>query len=322
MELKRCINILLIAIAMMVASCSTVYDDLDGCPEGCNIRFKYDYNMKWADAFANEVDQVTLYVFDSNNKFVKSYTGQGAALQSGDYTMSLDLQPGTYNLVAVAGATGESFAVSALSGSSSINDLNVNMVDATGDKELHPMWHGIYRNFKVTGTYQSDVVSLIKDTNKLRVVLQQVNNGAMSADQFSMSVNDDNTSFAFDNSVIAKGSDIVYTPYMSGSQSVDNGDGTSGNIVYSQFGLSRLMSSSKSRLTIKNSATDDKIIDIPLINYLLLTEMEGHDITAQEYLDRQDEYSLVFFLDDNLRWLNVQIIVNGWTIRLNNGDLN
>ena len=33
-----------------------------------------------------------------------------------------------------------------------------------------------------------------------------------------------------------------------------------------------------------------------LNQYLLLTQMEGHDISAQEYLDRQDEYSIVFFL--------------------------
>lgn len=38
------------------------------------------------------------------------------------------------------------------------------------------------------------------------------------------------------------------------------------------------------------------MLNINLNNYLLLTKMEGHDISAQEYLDRQDEYSIIFFL--------------------------
>ena len=39
----------------------------------------------------------------------------------------------------------------------------------------------------------------------------------------------------------------------------------------------------------------------PLVKYLLLTEAEGHEMTNQEYLDRQDEYNMTFFLDESMK---------------------
>lgn len=38
------------------------------------------------------------------------------------------------------------------------------------------------------------------------------------------------------------------------------------------------------------------MLNVNLNDYLLLTKMEGHRISPQEYLDRQDEYSIIFFL--------------------------
>jgi hypothetical protein len=36
--------------------------------------------------------------------------------------------------------------------------------------------------------------------------------------------------------------------------------------------------------------------------------------TSQEYLDRQDEYNMTFFLV-NGRWMNSSIIINDWRVR-------
>ena len=50
--------------------------------------------------------------------------------------------------------------------------------------------------------------------------------------------------------------------------------------------------------------------------------MEGHNIPAQEYLDRQSEYALVFFYNSELiSFLAAKIVINGWTIWLKNEDL-
>jgi hypothetical protein len=57
--------------------------------------------------------------------------------------------------------------------------------------------------------------------------------------------------------------------------------------------------------------------------------MEGHCISAQEYLDRQDEYSIVFFLTPIVEPEDSQIVgyacfkiqVKDWVIRLNDGEV-
>ena len=41
----------------------------------------------------------------------------------------------------------------------------------------------------------------------------------------------------------------------------------------------------------------------------------------QNFLDRMSEWSIVFFLDSNNRWVNVYIIVNDWVVRINDAEL-
>ena len=50
------------------------------------------------------------------------------------------------------------------------------------------------------------------------------------------------------------------------------------------------------RLIIRHHGWEKDVLNVNLNDYLLLTKMEGHRISPQEYLDRQDEYSIIFFL--------------------------
>ena len=38
------------------SSCERIYDDLAPCPHGVSLRFVYDYNMEYANAFPSNVD--------------------------------------------------------------------------------------------------------------------------------------------------------------------------------------------------------------------------------------------------------------------------
>ena len=73
--------------------------------------------------------------------------------------------------------------------------------------------------------------------------------------------------------------------------------------------------------TITNKETGEPVLSIPLVKYLLLTEAEGHEMTNQEYLDRQDEYNMTFFLDESMKWINTSIIINDWVVRFNELDM-
>ena len=54
---------------------------------------------------------------------------------------------------------------------------------------------------------------------------------------------------------------------------------------------------------------------------LLLKSELYAEMGAQEFLDRESEWSLVFFLDDGLRWLNTRIVINDWVVRINHTEM-
>lgn len=96
------------------------------------------------------------------------------------------------------------------------------------------------------------------------------------------------------------------------------------------------------RLVVRSVEKDREVINIPLVKYLLLLKSALYDdITKlnslvdprwkdnmiysaepnQNFLDRMSEWSIVFFLDSNNRWVNVYIIVNDWVVRINDAEL-
>ena len=86
--------------------------------------------------------------------------------------------------------------------------------------------------------------------------------------------------------------------------------------------VGRLVLENNPILTITNDK-GEKVLSIPLIDYALL--VKGHynrDMDNQEYLDRQDEFNMTFFLDEDDTWVDSYIIINSWKVVLNNEDLN
>lgn len=65
-----------------VSSCDALYEDLPECVVTYKVRFTYDMNIKFADAFSHEVDKVTLYVFDSDDRLVWQRTESGESVKA------------------------------------------------------------------------------------------------------------------------------------------------------------------------------------------------------------------------------------------------
>ena len=91
--------------SMLYAYDSLIYDDEGDCSVNYRVKFRYDYNMKFADAFAHEVNVVTLYLLDVDGKVVWQRTEQGESLAADDYAMTIDVEPGEYDLLAWCGTT-------------------------------------------------------------------------------------------------------------------------------------------------------------------------------------------------------------------------
>lgn len=333
---------LLLAVAgLTMVSCDSILGEEDvDCSVGYRVKFKYDYNLKYADAFSHEVKSVTLYAFDENGKFAYQSTEQGDILGEDGYSMPVEVEAGDYDLVTWAGLEGEeSFSVPVLiPGVSTIEDLNCSMnrlhgVNRAADgsayvnEDLKPLFHGQVKrqSFGRAATTQVVTVPLVKNTNNVRVVLQHLSGEAVDVKKFTFTIEDENGLMKYDNSLI-EDEKLTYYAWRTDQGTAEmNPDGsravTSVGVAIAELTVGRLMMSNKPILGIYNDE-GEKVLSIPLIDYALLVKGNyNRKMDDQEYLDRQDEYNMTFFLDENNRWLSSTIIINGWKIVLDDVEL-
>lgn len=198
-----------VCMLVLHACDSVIYDDEGDCSVNYRVKFRYDYNMKFADAFAHEVNMVTLYLLDSDGRVVWQRTERGEALASEDYAMTVDVAPGEYDLLAWCGTDDKgSFTIpEAAVGAGLTCTLNrEHAADGTAfvEKDLDRLFHGWLpeQTFGDTeGTY-TYTVPLVKNTNNVRVVLQHLSGEAVDKDKFVFSIHDNNGSMDWDNSLL------------------------------------------------------------------------------------------------------------------------
>lgn len=334
-----------VTLGSAVVSCDSILDEDDvDCSVEYRVKFKYDYNMKYADAFSREVSSVALYAFDDNGKLVYQKTEAGDVLAVDGYSMAVDMEPGDYHLITWAGLSDEaSFSVPLITqGVSSLEELQCKMDriysraadgSAVVSSKLSSLWHGevTKQSFTRAATRQVVTVPLVKNTNTIRVILQQMDGVTVDVDKFEFTITDDNGLMNYNNKLISDET-LTYYPYyraqggtVAGKSARAEGDAAAAeddniSVAIAQITVGRLVEENNPKLTITNTETGETVLSIPLVKYLLLTEAEGHDMTNQEYLDRQDEYNMTFFLDESMKWINTRIIINDWVVRFN--DMN
>ena len=83
----------------------------------------------------------------------------------------------------------------------------------------------------------------------------------------------------------------------------------------------RLMEDTDCRLILEKKETGETVFNISLPEYIgmvgALYLNDGRQMTVQEYLDRQDFYTIVFYLNGDLDQL-IQLRVNSWRVRAYN----
>lgn len=320
---NSCRVLLALLLFAFLPSCHSIFEeDLPPCLHGLSLRFVYDYNMEYANAFPAKVDCVTLYVYDSEGRYVATYTETSDVLADENYRAQIDLEKGTYQLVAYGGLACEKASFSLVStpgDGTQRTDLSVAMTQQahTSNRNLHGLYYGTLTVTVSEDEYQDETIYLMKDTNNLRILLQQLNGAPVYADEFDFLITDDNTLFDSNNNLIPNGG-ITYTPWVKGEVSTGVTD-TDKEVVmaYAELSVSRLMVHNSPRLIIRRHADGVDVVNIPLNNYLLALKSDLYaNMSAQEYLDRESEWSMIFFLDTNHRWLKTQVIINDWIVRL------
>lgn len=315
-----CISIL---ATTTLAGCVT--DDFAECPNEYELKIIFDRNMLFADAFASQVKSVDIKVFDSETGLeVYSFTDKGAALESTDYRVSLPIAPGSYDILCWAGmAEGDSFGY-ADPAADSLEHQNVllNTGDGVSASRLNNLYHGLLRGVtfidnNTVGSTQAQTVtlSLTKDTNRIYVMLLNLDGAEMQESDFTFSISSANAEMDYDNAISAARK-VIYRPWsvLPIESETDNSLQPVQSALAAELSVARLTTGYSSRLDVHRVSDGERIISIPLERNLLLYKGEYYSFMSdQEYLDRQDDYVVTFILDKNNNWDRAAMIyINNW----------
>lgn len=357
-----------LSLALLTSCDSAIYDGEGDCDVTYRLRFRYDMNMKFADAFSHEVKSVHLYVFSPEGKLVWQTIDDSEALSQEGYEIILPLQPGDYKLMAWCGLdNGESFYVQEIAEGDTRDPLHCKLNrkshpedGAISDTDLHPLFHGtldVNLPESIDGGDFVYTMYLTKDTNVFRIVLQHLSGEDIEVEDFSFKIEDNNGWLNHDNSLLDD-ENVIYHAWSkySGSAGVDapeaklsvvrcpssgenteNGQQKTENgatraitnvkVAIAELTVSRLVQRdwtkhAKPMLTIRKTSDNEVVARIPIIDYALLVKGNyNREMSDQEYLDRQDEYNMTFFLDENNHWLSTTVIINSWRVVFNPSDL-
>lgn len=333
-------------------SCNDLFSEQEGdCSVTYRLKFCYDRNLKWADAFANEVSSVHAYAFDQSGVLVWHRDEQVDQATADNYSMLLDLPAGDYKILAWCGlrndADEESFSVpEARVGETTIEELQCKMrryydeAGAYSHKKLHRLFHGtkdVSLPEDEDGGHYVYTVPLTKNTNHIRVILQHLSADDLDPNDYVFEIDADNGSLDAHNEPILNDR-ILYKTWdvHSGEAGVgkdDVNDGTRSIVpvkgVIADLTINRMMAGQKKDLLlhIYDKNKEKRIAKIPVIDYALLAkgyyeEEYGHLMTDQEFLDREDEYTLTLFLDDDHEWISSQILIHSWRVVPNDVEIN
>lgn len=323
----RYLSTWLFLLPILVGSASCVRDDFEECPNDYRLKIVYTRNMLNADAFASMVKEVDIKVFSHDDRqLVYRHRESGEALASDNYEVVLPIGPGQYDILCWAGmAEGSSFGYANPQASGlEMQNVVLSTEDSQSVRLLDDLFHGLSSGVTFTDNNLSGYpetqyarLELTKNTNRIHVILHNLDGTTLDKDGFSLSISSKNGEMGFDNSISAAKA-VDYLPWSVNTIHSESDDsGTKAPVpsaLGAEFSVGRLMPDGGSVLNVVRNSDNVRIISIPLERNLLLYKGAFHDMMAdQEYLDRQDNYTITFILDHNNNWDKAaMILINDW----------
>lgn len=289
--------------------------------------------MEFADAFPSQVNDVMLFIFDDDGRFISSLQDSGPHLDAG-YRMPLQLVPGHYQLVAWAGLLTDTDCYNLncdlQRGTSTVDDLMLCLQTEEDeyDQCLTDVWHGQLADFEVKADAPSyATISLVKDVKRFRVLLQDTEGNALSKDDYSFGITTANRMLDHQNEP-CECEPLVYRPHTLVEATISNDAAptraTDLHALVAELNTLRLTDDVPIRFTVRNEREQQDLFDIDLQKYLNLMKLEVHaDMSLQEYLDRESSYQVILIMGHNNAGQEVMmsIQINAWTLVFNQTEL-
>lgn len=338
----------------LLASCNDLmHDDLPPCDMGVDLQFKYDYNVQRADMFKDHVGGLSVFVYDEQGNFIARHDAYNDAtsqpLKDPNYAMRINLEPGKYRFATFAfqkkyedvlAQPGAKFQIALPQQGDNITALHARLDREQGkvnnqSQPLDTLWQGLSNELVEVKDLQvtRHTIGLVRDTKQLTISLHQTDEPAnIHADDFSYQITNANGDISYDNSLLPD-EELTYTPYYTWTTEFKD---TEGNVkertAHAALMFSRLIwhpkepkeeNDKNAILTITNKTTGEEVARINLADYLAQCRgaFEARQYSAQEFLDREYDYKLDFFLQGNQwRYAEIRISILDWVKRIQRVD--
>lgn len=343
----------------LFGSCDMMKEDVDETYCGLFVNFKYDYNLQRADMFKDHVGGVTLYVFDSDGHYIKSYENNniplmGTMLYDGTYGQCMhitDLPDGNYRFIALAnqkpyletlGTPGAKYRRADMKAGDENTNLTVTLDRTSGivsnAAPMDTLWHGMTGAEPITVKnvgYSVTTISMMRDTKMLTIGLHNLDEDKrldITADEFNFTITDKNGRIAYNNAVVEEEM-LTYTPFHKWDTQTLNEQGVAvDKTAHASITFNRLMlhdnlgDDAILTITKKNGGEEVARINLPEFLAQGRNAIDTYRYGRQEYLDRGYDFYMDFFLKGD-KWqeleLSVRIGVNilSWARRIQREDL-
>lgn len=306
-----------------------IHDDLPECNHDIRVKLSYTMNMDFEERIA-EVPTAHIFIFDSKGMLAGEKTVTSAELVAADGVTSVTVPAsGDYQIVVWGGLSEDSpFRLDGTRAVSTIEDVTCRLMYETteqGHKVNKTHFPHLYHSLTPTTFQVSDVEQeivlneLTKNTNTLTVTLHNRSDKPLKAGEYTFVVTDNNAVMGHDNSIKPEDTHVQYhaTAVESGKRPVSDGQGgvsgTQAESVVATIPLARLMEDSAGYLYVYKGT--EEIAKVSITELLLkCKQYEAPHMDNQEYLDRQDSYSISFFVNEGGYVIKSLVYVNDWEI--------
>lgn len=307
---------------LLLTSCTWVKDNDEDCPYGFWLNLHYTYNMLDVDAAPEYIEEVSVYVYDTNGDYVTRIDASTQTLEANDYRVKVEgLEEGDYQFVVWSGVADSRYAVSGDKGTITDFRLRLSGSSLTSSDQLPDLYFGSLSTVHYDDTYAVHDVYLMKNTNELACCIVTTDASVtIDSDDYSMKLVSANGTMDAANRLVSDDK-ITYEPFIQEAVFIEDADYGDLHGFKCNISTLRLMENTDCRIVLVKEETGQEIFNISLPELLgqlgsLYTKL-GKPLTVQEYLDRQDFYTLIFIYSGDLDQL-IQFQVNSWKLRANN----
>lgn len=306
---------------LLLTSCSWVKDENEDCPYGFCLNLHYTYNILDVDAAPKHVKEVSIYVYDAAGNFIKRFNVNKAELDAKNYRVRVDgLAEGDYQFMVWGGIVNNEYAVSG--DMETMDKFRVSLANQTTSSatQLPNMFYGYLPTVHYSSAYSTHDVDMMKNTNQLScIIVPPSPSVTINPADFDMKLESANTTMDARNNLTSNFL-MTYEAFEKNAVAIDDERIGTLNCVSFSMSTLRLMENTDCRIILNKKETGQEVFNVSLPKSVglmgnLYTNL-GRKLTVQEYLDRQDFYTVVFFLSSDLDAL-INLEVNPWKIRAN-----